>query len=301
MSDPTPKVAALTERERKLLDVGKKIGESSAEETRGHMTFIHSVLCQVGLPRSKVEGDQFIRRSGTAWLSVQSGHLDEGKGPVKQTIPYGPLPRLALSWLSSEAVRRGSREVPVGRSAAEFLRFMGMGSDGRRYAMLKKQMHALVACRLQLGFQGRTFDGQPVEQFDAWMPNRDSNQRPLWPGEIVLSEHYFNDLQDSAMPLDNRALHALKGSALALDVYAWLAHRLHRIEGRPLALHWKPIRGQFGDEYNGKDADKDFKKKFLVALKKVKLVYPEAKIDAVKGGLLLISSPPPIPKKVNAK
>jgi hypothetical protein len=49
---------------------------------------------------------------------------------------------------------------------------------------------------------------------------------------MVLSEGYFNSLIDSAVLLDNRALMALKGSALALDVYAWLAHRLHRIEGR---------------------------------------------------------------------
>ncbi|MFX6149068.1 replication protein RepA, partial [Acinetobacter baumannii] len=89
---------------------------------------------------------------------------------------------------------------------------------------------------------------------------------------------YFNSLMDSAVPLDNRALMALKGSALALDVYTWLAHRLHRIEGRGVTLHWKSLREQFAQEYTGKDADKDFKKKFVPALKKVLTVYPQAKV-----------------------
>ncbi len=146
---------------------------------------------------------------------------------------------------------------------------MGMGDDGKRYATLRKQMHALAACRLQLGFKGRTYNGQPVEQFDAWQSNKDTAQRSLWPGVMRLSESYFGSLIESAVPLDNRALMALKGSALALDVYAWLAHRLHGIEGKGHHLALAFTAEQFAQEYTGKDADKDFKKKFLAALRKV--------------------------------
>ncbi|HAI9557752.1 TPA: replication protein, partial [Escherichia coli] len=155
----------------------------------------------------------------------------------------------------------------------------------------------LAACRLQLGFRGRTYNGQPVEQFDAWLRNEDSGQQSLWPGLLVLSEGYYNGLLESAVPLDNRALSALKGSALALDIYTWLAHRLHRIEGRPVLLFWANLRDQFAQEYKGKDPDKDFKKKFLPALKDVLAVYPAAKVQQVKGGILLYSSPPPVPYK----
>ncbi|EMX9375263.1 replication protein [Pseudomonas aeruginosa] len=261
------------------------------------MAFTHAVLCQVGLPRAKVEGREFMRQSGAAWVNVQAGYLDEGRGPVLQPVPYGVMPRLALAWVSTFAVRNKAQEIPIGDSAAEFLRLMGMDDDGRRYSTLRKQMHALAACRLQLGFKGRTFNGQPVEQFDAWMANRDTKQRALWPGTMVLSEGYFTSLMQSAVPLDNRALMALKGSALALDIYAWLAHRLHRIEGRGVTLHWKSLREQFAQEYTGKDADKDFKKKFVPALKKVLAVYPQAKVKPVTGGVLLLGSPPPIPYK----
>ena len=293
-----PKAGPVTKQNNKLLGVGAEIAGTRQDEYGEFMSFTHAVLCQVGLPRAKTDAREFMRKSGDAWVNVQAGWLDEGKGPVQQPIPYGAMPRLALAWVSSYAKRHSTREIPIGDSAAEFLRLMGMESQGARYATLRKQMHALAACRLQLGFKGRTFNGQPVEQFDAWLTNGKAEQRTLWPGVMVLSDSYFNSLMDSAVPLDNRALHALKGSALALDVYAWLAHRLHRIEGRPITLHWKSLREQFAQEYQGKDPDKDFKKQFLPVLRNVQVVYPQAKIKQVTGGLMLMASPPPIPKKI---
>lgn len=284
-----------TRRESKLIETGAII--TFEAPTGEDMAFTHSVLCQVGLPRRKVAGERFLRRSGDAWVSVQAGVLDEGLGPVLQPIPYGAMPRLALAWVSTFAKRHKTREIRIGNSAAEFLRLMGMDDQGGRYATLRTQMHALASCRLQLGYKGRTFNGQPVEQFDAWISNKDNHQAVLWPGVMLLSDGYYKELIEYGVPLDNRALHALKGSALGLDVYTWLAHRLHRIEGRPIILHWKSIREQFAQEYQGQDADKNFKKRFLPALHAALAVYPTAKLKQVTGGLLLMASPPPIAYK----
>ena len=292
-ADKEGKAISLTHQENKLLDAATDIF-SNPPDLAEDMAFTHAIFCQVGLPRSKVDGREFMRQSGAAWVNVQAGYLDEGKGPVQQPIPYGALPRLALAHVSTYAVRNKAKEIPIGDSAAQFLDLMGMGDDGRRYASLRKQMHALAACRLQIGYKGRTFNGQAVEQFDAWLANKDTGQRALWPGLMVLSDHFYSSLIESAVPLDKRALHALKGSALALDVYAWLAHRLHRIEGRGVTLHWKSLREQFAQEYTGKDADKNFKDAFVPQLRKVLAVYPQAKVKQVTGGLLLLGSTPPI-------
>ena len=282
-------------QENKLLDVATEVYGNPPKGD--DMAFTHAVFCQVGLPRSRVEGREFMRQSGPAWVNVQAGYLDEGQGPVQQPIPYGALPRLALAHLSTHAVRHKTREIPIGDSAAQFLELMGMDTQGARYANLRRQMHALAACRLQLGYKGRTFNGQAIEQFDAWLANKDVKQRSLWPGLMVLTEHFYSSLLKGTVPLDLRALHVLKGSALALDVYAWLAHRLHRIEGRGVTLHWTSLREQFAQEYTGKDADRNFKGAFLPQLRKVLTVYPQAKVKPVRGGLLLLESPPPIPFK----
>lgn len=288
-----------TQRELAIIEAGARI--SGMPPGQDDLAFTHSILCQVGLPRSRVEGGSFLRQSGAAWISVQAGLLDEGHGPVQQMVPYGAMPRLALAWVSTYAKRHGTREVPIGKSASEFLDNLGMTNGGGprgQYTTLRRQMHALAACRMQLGFKGRNFGGQPVERFDAWISG-DGRQRALWPGVMVLSDGFYSELVEHGVPLDNRALLTLKGSALALDVYAWLAHRLHRIEGRAQDLSWRALREQFGQEYIGKEAEKDFKKKFLPALQAALAVYPKARVERIHGGrilggLRLMASPPPI-------
>src|SRR6218665_3085106 len=74
-------------RLNKLLAAAHEI--ATIPPTGNDFVLTHAVLCQVGLPRSKVEGREFHRRSGDMWINVQAGWLDEGRGPVAQPIPYG--------------------------------------------------------------------------------------------------------------------------------------------------------------------------------------------------------------------
>ena len=280
-----------------LLEAEAAIGNLSP--TWDDMAYLHTVLCQVGLPRRKVEGREFMRQSGAAWLNIQSGVLDEGKGPVRQPVPYGALPRLALAYISTFAVQNRTQQVPIGQSASEFLDLMDMAPDGRRYKTLRKQMHALAACHIQLGYRGKTYSGVPIRKFSAWDKDRTKvGQRAFWPGELILSTDFYESLLRTAVPIDMRALKALKGSALAMDVYTWLAHRLWRIGGDGTALGWRSLKNQFGQEYQGADADANFKKKYLEALGQALAVYPEARVKESKGGLQLEFSPPPVALKI---
>lgn len=89
---------------------------------------------------------------------------------------------------------------------------------------------------------------------------------------------------------------SLSGSALALDVYTWLAHRLCRVrKDGGIPLWWMQLRNQFGQEYK---SDKDFKREFRKSLAAALKVYPEARVEEVTGGIRLYPSPPPI-KKTN--
>lgn len=295
------RTAAPTVRELKLIHVAAQVAEERPDDE--DRAFMHSIMCQVGLPRSKVAGTTFERYSGGAGLLVEAGKLWDGKKFVQQPIPYGPMPRLMLAWMNTYAVRFNTPEIPVGDSASEFLRMLGKSTNGGTrgaFTTFRKQVQALSACRMTLGFnangRAHTYEGKPIKHFDAWIAGNDE-QRPLWPGTVTFSPDYYDTLKAHAVPLDMRAFTALKGSALALDVYAWLAQRLHRIEGRPIILYWASLREQFGQEYRGKDPDKDFKKEFLPALRAVLTVYPQAKVKQVTGGVMLMPSPPPIPYK----
>lgn len=292
---------SLTRREEKFVNSCVEI--STNAPSGDDMAFFHAIMCQVGLPRRSVTGTEFERVCGGVALNVNAGKLWDGKKFVQQPIPSGAMPRLVLAWWNTYAVRNRTPEVPVGDSASEFMRTLGLSPGGGKrgsYTTFRKQVQALAACHMYLGFNanGRayTYHGQPVKQFEAWL-NSHEGQRPLWPASVVFSDDYYKTLCEHAVPLDMRAIVALKGSALALDLYTMFADRLHRISGRPLVLHWKSLREQFGQEYQGKNAAKDFKTAFLIALRDVQIAYPTAKIKQVTGGLLLMPSPPPIPYK----
>jgi hypothetical protein len=110
---------------------------------------------------------------------------------------------------------------------------------------------------------------------------------------IELTSKFYDSLIDSAVPLDPRALACLQGSSLALDIYTWLSHRLHRVSRiSGDRVTWSNLSDQFGQEYS---EIKDFKKTFQKALLQVRAVYPDARLDEVRGGYILLRSKPPVP------
>ncbi|MBB4611436.1 replication protein RepA [Sphingomonas yabuuchiae] len=286
-----------TARELTLIDKGLEIAQVRPEGD--DVTFMHSILCQIGLPRSKFDGDRFERKNGSAALEVRAGSIWTGTDMVQQPIPYGPIPRLILAYVSTFAVRERTPEIPFGESANDALRILGIDKGGPAYKMFRTQVSALAACSMTIGFtagdRAYTFHGNPVEQFEAWLPGQEG-QRSLWPSSMVLGRRFYETLLDHAVPVDLRAFSSLRGSAMAMDLYLYLVQRLHRIS-RPVGLTWWMLKDQFGQEYVGEDALADFKKKFKKALAQAQSVYPDAKIEIVRGGIKLFSSRPAVDPK----
>lgn len=98
------------------------------------------------------------------------------------------------------------------------------------------------------------------------------------------------------MPLDHRAVAALSGSSMALDAYAWLAQRLHRVSAtKPQFVAWASLYEQFGQ---GFARVRDFRRQFLRTLHQVQSAYPNAHIEADDRGMTLHHSRPPIASKM---
>lgn len=171
----------LTGKESQLLQTGEQI----QAEQPGRMDFLHAVLCQLGLPRSRSAERSYERKSGRASLRVEAGSFFNGQDFVEQPLPYGATPRLVLVHVSSEAVRTRNPTVEIGDNIRQFLRRLGMQTSGGKrggYIVLKRQIEALAACRMTIGMATDekvvTVHTQPISRFEAWIhpANQDGPQ-----------------------------------------------------------------------------------------------------------------------------
>lgn len=284
---------ALTPVKRRII----KAACTLQDEEQRELVFQHGLLCQVSLPRSRQAGRVFERTFKNAALRVEAGSLYDGQKFVEQPLPFGAKPRLALLYINSEAVKKKSAIIDIGESYSAFCGLLRLPSSGKTFYDLKRQMLALAAARLTFGFnydgKASTLDFKPIEQFDAWLP-RDDKQLNLWRAELRLDPRYLESLLSHAVPLPMEAIAALTHSAMALDILVWLSRRLHTL-GKPVKVPFVSLREQFGQEYNDQ---KNFQKRFLIALRQVAVVYSDAKIEQVTGGLLLKPSKPIVSKAI---
>jgi hypothetical protein len=185
--------------------------------------------------------------------------------------------------------------IEVDESLSAFVRRLGLHREGRTLGTIKDQLARLSASHIVLGVarDGRavTINTGIVSAFDLWSPKADG-QKVLWPSVVRLSADYFESLTRHAVPLHDQALAALSGSAMALDVYAWLAQRLHRIDqGKRVFVPWPRLQEQFGGHYSRLD---NFKRVFSQVVRLVHSQYRVANIDLDSQGMTLRQSPPPV-------
>jgi len=291
----------------RLVDASVEImGEAEPEE----LAFLHAVMAQCSLPYREPEKNarDYIRRNGHSSLILSAGYLIDPKGqePVLQGLPYGAKPRLLLIHLCTQAVRTKSPTISISESMSAFMRELGLavtGGENGSIRRFKEQLNRLAASRMQLvvGGEDRASVMNPapiIRRFDVWFPS-DPRQKTLWPSQVTLSDEFFENLRNYALPLDPRGIRALQHSARAIDIYTWLAHRLPRVNDKKgNRVSWSALQTQFGPEMT---STKNFKQHMLTALKQVMLVYPTARVSQVDGGLLLRHSAPPIQKRPAAR
>lgn len=270
-----------------------------SEQNRPDIAFQHSVLCQCALPlRDPGDGvREWEREQGRVHLMVRAGHAmhPEQERLVKVGLPFGPKPRLILAFLNTQAILTGNPVIEVEDSLTSFTNRIGLTKDGRTIRTVKDQLTRLAAADFTFGSakdgHAYTVGGRVVSGFHLWFP-KDDRQRVLWPTSVEMSHEYFVSLRDHAVPLNLEALAALKESALALDLYTWLAQRLWRVlKDVPAFITWVALKHQFGPGYGRMD---NFKAKFRRALRDVKAVYPDAGFELDGQGMTLHQSPPPI-------
>lgn len=271
--------------------------EIEAEEAKDSdsLGFMARAMVQATLPHKKAEGNEFTRTNGNYSLTILA--------PSSTGLPYGSYPRLLLSWITTEAVRTKERELVLGESLSSFMAELGLAPTGGKWGsitQLKNQMKRLFSSHISCTFDGDSFNALNMAMADRvslWWSPKEPEQAALWKSTVLLNQTFFDEVTAHPVPIDLRALNALKKSPMALDIYMWLTYRMFYLK-KATPMRWASLQAQFGADYaDNKTGRQGFKRGFTNAVKKVQVIYPEAKISSTDEGILLLPSKPHVRKK----
>jgi hypothetical protein len=232
----------LTRNKIKLLNEAAEI-EAKEARTAGMIGYMARMLVQANMPYSD-PGDvaAWGRRSGAFSLIMQPGMtMDDNSQPKSIGMPYGSLPRLLLAWISTEAVRTREPVVILGDTLSAFMRELGLVPTGGRWGSitrLRNQMMRLFSASISCTYDG---PGQwansgirIADEAHLWWDQKQPHQAMLWQSTVTLGSKFFEELISHPVPLDMRALKALRRSPMAL--YDPVYNQEQVVVGLPVAV-----------------------------------------------------------------
>lgn len=279
-----------TKAERQALEAAAII---MAEEA-GRIGITHAGFAMTSLPHRRIEESVWRRRGHLTTLLVESGRDSQGDFVG---VPFGSVARMILLYLQTEAIRTGSQEVELGSSMYAWMGRLGVPTGGRNYKLVAAQAAKLSACRLS--FFTDLGDGAEARRNGAFVQDAISlngagggRQGSLWRETVRLDDGFWRSLREHPVPVREEAIRAIGPRSLAFDLYVWLAYRLHSLN-RSAPVTWAALHAQFGAGFR---AMRHFRPEIKESLQLALAVYPEARVDVEKRGVVLHPSAPAVPK-----
>lgn len=283
--------------DRKVIDTA---AAALATESRA-MGITYAGFCLTSLPHGALADDEVWRRQGHGVrLIIEPGRLPTpGGGDKLYGVPYGARARMIMLYLQTQAVQTGSPEIELGNSMYQWLTRMGISDGGKQYRDVREQANRISACNLTFVWDddGRkaTYAKDSIIKGGITFADaeRNSKQLALWTEKVRLSDTFYKALREHPVPVWEPAIKLIANKSMAIDLYIWLAYRLHVLTG-PTPISWAALFQQFGFSYRNL---KHFKPRLVEALTIAMAVYPEAKVDMTDQGVTLYPSAPPIPER----
>ena len=302
------KIIATAPRQRRLIDAAVHIRQNEPEPE--DKAFITRYMVQATLPHSAPKGNPptWTRVNGDYTLRIRPGYMTDPKTKEEKCVGYpsGSVPRLLMFWMTTEALKTGSRKLILGQSLTQFMRSIGLNpdnggtgakrSDARR---LRDQMERLFLATISFEYSTlevrRWKDMAIAPEGELWWSPKTPDQSVFWDSWVELGEKFYEAIINSPVPVDIRAIRELKNSPLALDLYAWTTYKTFTISQKRQSqrISWHQIQAQLGASYKDQ---KNFRYYAKEALRKVRTVYPGLRLDEVEGGIIIHPGQPAIPK-----
>jgi hypothetical protein len=267
-------------------------GYLSSEDT--DIGFLYSGWAQAALPHKRQPDDALWQvKNDRVTLVVQPGVRVVEDGPPEHVgVPYGSRARLILLYLQSEALRTGSRDIELGRSLHAWLRRLSIPIGGKSMKEVRDQADRISRCRMSFEIKqgGRQGLANQLILDTAMFVDDGAKKGSMFIETATLSQTFFDQLKKHSVPIEEAAIRQIANNSMALDVYCWLAYRLH-VLGEPTPVSWRALYAQFGQGFGRLD---NFRRKFREVLNLALAVYPEAEVEQAERGLLLNPSPPPV-------
>lgn len=280
---------AVTKHERMVIEAAYQVLSDDAER----MGFTYSGFALTSLPHKPQHSTTWRREGHNLTLVLQAG-VDRSERSLG--LPYGSYARFILLFLQSEAIRTRSREIELGRSMRVWLGSkMGLSIGGMTYKNVSEQAKRISGCSLTFfadknGAQIKSRGG--FVKTEITMTNVVGDQPVLWQDQVVLDEDFYRALSEHPVPVSETALRAIGPRSMVIDVYIWLAYRLHALK-KDVEVGWPALFGQFGAGFG---TVRRFRQHFLECLALAVAAYPEALVSIGERGVILRHSRPAIPK-----
>jgi hypothetical protein len=277
---------------RALVDIAAEVLADDAQR----IGISYAGFALTALPHKRLADDAVWEKRGhRVTLMVEPGRMKAGPTtqPKLYGVPYGARARMILLYLQTQAVRTGSREVELGRSMRDWLGRMGVAVGGETARALREQASRISACTLKFFWDGEEGNGWArgaIVSSGLRFREMEGHQSSLWEDRVVLDEVFWRALRDHPVPLREAAIRQLRDRSMSLDLYVWLAYRLHTLT-RLTPISWTALREQFGTGYRQMF---HFKVEFRKALAPALAAYPEARVEVEEAGVILRPSAPPV-------
>ena len=275
--------------------------------------------------RERILAAHYQAVNGALTLTVRAG-LAPGPTaahpPVSRGVPFGGLARILLAFIVTEAKRRDSQTVDLGRTLTAFCERVAITPSGGKHGRIDyliDQLLRLATCAVSYEWtERRGYGAAPPRRdlrgenlviagrYHLWHCDATPTSEALTGGTLRLADDFWRDVLHKCVPFDFRKAHFFRAHPTALDLYFWLTQRLNKLDDDAdthVALSLDQLHAQLGSHYATDsegtltpEGKREFGRAVTKALVVVRAAWPALHVERPRGRVVVHATGPDVPR-----